>query len=162
MYQLSHQICRIVAALENWYPLKCGFLKKSFIMNAPLVSCPFPVITFGWVQQQTHPKVMTGNGQLTRGAFIINDFFRNPHFKWWLNSIGIFDKITYLPIFVMSVGRCLETIIFVIRLSFGFSLNFDDNIMHIQSNLAIKNFLVTKKLFLKVKCSVLVLKVPYT
>ena len=29
---------------------KCRFLKKSFIMNAPLVSCPFPVITFGWVQ----------------------------------------------------------------------------------------------------------------
>ena len=26
--------------------LKCGFLKKSFIMNAPLVICPFPVITF--------------------------------------------------------------------------------------------------------------------
>ena len=54
--------------------LKCGFLKKSYIMNAPLVSCPFPVIVFGCVQQQTHPKVMTGNGQLTRGAFIINDF----------------------------------------------------------------------------------------
>ena len=54
--------------------LKFGFLKKSFIMNAPLVSCPFAVITFGWVQQQTYPKVMTGNGQLTRGAFIINEF----------------------------------------------------------------------------------------
>ena len=63
--------------------LKCGFLKKSFIINAPLVSCPFPVITFGLVQQQTHPKVMTGNGQLTRGAFIINDFVRNPHFSRW-------------------------------------------------------------------------------
>ena len=46
-----------------------------------LVSCPFSVITFGWVQQQTHPKVMTGNEQLTRGAFIINDFLRNPHFS---------------------------------------------------------------------------------
>ena len=32
-------------------------------------------------KQQTHPKVMTGNGQLTRGAFIINDFLRNPHFS---------------------------------------------------------------------------------
>ena len=49
-------------------------------MNAPLVSCPFAVIRFGWVQQQTHPKRMTVNGQLTRGAFIINDFLRNPHF----------------------------------------------------------------------------------
>ena len=35
-------------------------------------------------EQQTHPKrpkVMTGNGQLTRGPFMINDFLRNPHFK---------------------------------------------------------------------------------
>ena len=27
------------------------------------------------------PKVMTGNRQLTRGAFIRNDFLRNPHFR---------------------------------------------------------------------------------
>ena len=27
-------------------------------MNAPLVSCPFPVITFGWVCCCTHPKVI--------------------------------------------------------------------------------------------------------
>ena len=50
-------------------------------MDAPLVSCPFPVIRFEWVQQQTHPKRMTGNGQLTRGAFRINDLLRNPHFR---------------------------------------------------------------------------------
>ena len=37
--------------------LKCGFRKKAFIMNAPQLS--IFVITFGWVQQQTHPKVMT-------------------------------------------------------------------------------------------------------
>jgi hypothetical protein len=61
--------------------LKCGLHKKLFIMNSPLVSCPFPVIPFGWMQQLTHPKVMTGNGQLTRGTFIINDFLRNPHFS---------------------------------------------------------------------------------
>ena len=53
--------------------LKCGFHNKSFILNAPLVSCPIPVIRSGWVQQQTHPKRMTGIGQLTRGAFRIND-----------------------------------------------------------------------------------------
>ena len=34
------------------------------------------------LQQQTHSKVMTGNGQLTRDAFIINDFLRNSHFNW--------------------------------------------------------------------------------
>ena len=69
--------------------LKCKFLKKSFIMNAPLASCPFPVITFGWVQQQTHPKVMTGNGQLTRGAFIINEFLKNPHFSGWADPEAV-------------------------------------------------------------------------
>ena len=50
--------------------LKYGFHNKSFILNAPLVSCPIPVIRFGWVQQQTHPKRMTGIGQLTRGALL--------------------------------------------------------------------------------------------
>ena len=53
--------------------LKYGFHNKSFILNAPLVSCPIPVIRSGWVQQQTHQKRMTGIGQLTRGAFRIND-----------------------------------------------------------------------------------------
>jgi hypothetical protein len=43
------------------------------------------VAYFQWVQQQTHPKVMTGNGQLTRGEFIKKDFLRNPHFsKGWV------------------------------------------------------------------------------
>ena len=53
--------------------LKYGFHNKSFILNAPLVSCPIPVIRFGWVCCCTHPKRMTGIGQLTRGAFRIND-----------------------------------------------------------------------------------------
>ena len=35
--------------------LKCGFLKKSFIMIAPLVSYPSPVITFGWVGATAKP-----------------------------------------------------------------------------------------------------------
>ena len=38
--------------------LKCGFCKKSFIMNAQVSSAYLFVITFGWVQQQTHPTVM--------------------------------------------------------------------------------------------------------
>ena len=67
--------------LELSLVLKCGFLNKSFIMNEPLVSCPFPVINFWWVCCCTHPKVTTENGQMTRGAFIINDFLRNPHFS---------------------------------------------------------------------------------
>ena len=58
---------------KNIFALICGFHKKSFIMNAPLVSCPFPVIRFGWVCCCTHPKRKIGIGQLTRGAFRIND-----------------------------------------------------------------------------------------
>ena len=42
------------------------------------------------------PKVMTGNRQLTRGAFIRNDFLRNPHFRKKTRKI---KKITYLWIF---------------------------------------------------------------
>ena len=57
-----------------------GFHNKSFILNAPLVSCPIPVIRSGWVQQQTHPIRMTGIGQLTRGAFRIKDLLLNLHF----------------------------------------------------------------------------------
>ena len=54
--------------------LKYGFHNKSFILNAPLVSCPIPVIPFGWVCCCTYLEGMTGTGQLTRGAFRINDF----------------------------------------------------------------------------------------
>ena len=66
---------------KNIVALICGFHKKSFIMNAPLVSCPFPVIRFGWVCCYIHPQRMTENGQLTRGAFITNDCLRNLHFR---------------------------------------------------------------------------------
>ena len=89
---LNYTHCDIIChmELETWYGiwdelLKCGFHmttnKKSFIMNALLVSYPFPVIRFGWVCCCTHPQGMTGNGQLTRGTFMINDFLRNPHFR---------------------------------------------------------------------------------
>jgi hypothetical protein len=55
---------------------KCGFLKKSFMINVG--------------RCYTYPNVMTGNGQLTRGAFIKNDFLRNPHFK-----LNFYDQIDY-------------------------------------------------------------------
>ena len=45
----------------------------------------------------THPKVMTGNGQLTK----INDFLRNPHF----NRIGIMDLI-----YITRVGVVMKSI----------------------------------------------------
>ena len=62
---------------SSW--LKCGYLNKC-ILNATLFSCPFQFIRFGWVCCN-HPKRMTGNGQLTRGAFRINDLLRNPYFN---------------------------------------------------------------------------------
>ena len=37
-----------------------------------------------WMRQQTHPKWMTGNGQLIRDAFRINDLLRNPYFSAYL------------------------------------------------------------------------------
>ena len=45
--------------------LNCGFRKKSFIMNAPA----------------NPPNSDDRYAQLTRGAFIINDFLQNPHFS---------------------------------------------------------------------------------
>ena len=45
-------------------PIKCGFHNKSFTMNAPLVS---------W-ETANPPKSDDRYAQLTRGAFIINDF----------------------------------------------------------------------------------------
>ena len=37
------------------------FISSISFLNEPLISCTLAifVITFGWVQQQTHPKVMT-------------------------------------------------------------------------------------------------------
>ena len=60
--------------------LKCGFLKKSFIMNATLVSCPS---LLGAYLSATANPPKSGNGQLTRGAFIINYFIRNIHFRYY-------------------------------------------------------------------------------
>ena len=74
---------------DGWIILKCGFLKKSFIMNAPLVSCQFPAITFGlWVGATANPpKSDDWKWELTRGAFIINGFLRNSHFSFFLYTV---------------------------------------------------------------------------
>ena len=48
------------------------------------------------VARSSHPKVITGNGQLTKGAFIINDFLRNPHFMQAQKHVT-FTRITKLP-----------------------------------------------------------------
>jgi hypothetical protein len=42
-----------------------------FITDASPVSWPFPVIKVCWVTYCTHLILMTGNGQLTRGAFVM-------------------------------------------------------------------------------------------
>ena len=122
VWQLT-DVCRILAILDKefWseFPhgkqlaspiyLKCGFLKKSFIMNAPLVSCPFPVIRFGWVCCCTHPKRMTGNGQLTRCAFRINDLLRNPHFCTKNFNIHRLTKLRNWAKYVIKSNRYIGT-----------------------------------------------------
>ena len=42
------------------------FLKNHLIMNARWLVDHFQSSLFGWVQQQTQQKVMSGNGQLTK------------------------------------------------------------------------------------------------
>ena len=60
--------------------LKSGFLMKSFIMNAPLW-VEHLLITFGWVQHSKSTKKWWLKCSTHKGAFIINDFLRNPHFR---------------------------------------------------------------------------------
>ena len=57
---------------------KCGFLKKVFNYECTFVSWPFPVITFGWVQQQNisvatenPPKSDDWKWSTDKSAFII-------------------------------------------------------------------------------------------
>ena len=74
-----------------WFPLhlKYGFCNKSFILNAPLVSCPIPVIRFGWVCCCTHPKQMTGIGQsVLKQSYIEID----NYWKWATDQRCIQNK----------------------------------------------------------------------
>ena len=49
-------------------------LKRNLPCSHFFLKCNKTPLLKSLLQQQTHLKVMTGNGQLTRGAFIINDF----------------------------------------------------------------------------------------
>ena len=60
--------------------LKSRFLKKSFIMNAPLW-VKHLLITFWWVQHSKSTKKWWLKCSTHKCAFIINDFLRNPHFR---------------------------------------------------------------------------------
>ena len=72
--------------------LKYGFHNKSFVLNAPLVSCPIPVIRFRWLSCCSHPKQMTRIGQLTRGAFRINDLLWNSYFRFQMHQRVKLDR----------------------------------------------------------------------
>ena len=67
--------------------LNCGFPKKPFIMNAPMW-VEHLLITFWWMQHSKPTKKWWLRCLTHKGAFIINDFLRNPHFNWW--SLQIF------------------------------------------------------------------------
>ena len=63
-------------------------VKKNFEFHRRVQKCHFGNFSLlakwqngGWVSCCTHPKVITGNGQLTRSVFIIIDFLRNLHFS---------------------------------------------------------------------------------
>ena len=76
---VAHSLTRCTTKTKK---LQDFFLLKHWQKTITKVWIFWEVIYYEWLmQQQTHPKVMTGNGQLTRDAFIIiNDFLRNPHF----------------------------------------------------------------------------------
>ena len=71
------------------FSLKYGLHNKSFILNAPLVSCPIPVICFGWVCCCTHPKQMTGIGQSVLKQFYIEI---DNYWKWATDQRCIQNK----------------------------------------------------------------------
>ena len=64
MHHFREISLNLMLCLSMQANLKCGFRKKSFVMNALGLECTssqlsISVITFGWVQRQTHPKLMT-------------------------------------------------------------------------------------------------------
>ena len=68
--------------------LKCGFHNKSFIVNAPWVSCPIAVIRFGWVCCFTHPAWITENWAIDQ---------RRIQNKWLVmkSILSIYTSINY-------------------------------------------------------------------
>ena len=66
--------------------LKCGFHKEVIYYGCTSSQLSIFVITFGWVPDlvgatANPPKSDDRYAQLTRGAFIINEFLQNPHFN---------------------------------------------------------------------------------
>ena len=53
---------------------------NAFNHECTFVSWPFPFITFWLICCCTHPKVITGNGQLTKVQSGLNDFLKNAYF----------------------------------------------------------------------------------
>ena len=67
-WKISKFVYSTYSKKNGYEELDYGFLKKLFLKSAPLSVDHFQssLLAFGWVQQQTHPKVMTGNGQLAK------------------------------------------------------------------------------------------------
>ena len=86
------------------------FITSHLFLNAPLISCPIRVISSGWVQQQTHPKWMTGIGQLTKGAFRIKDLLWNPHFTYHILKHYRWQFLKLLPYAPFMIHKSLRQI----------------------------------------------------
>ena len=83
-------------------PLQYGFFTKSFNYKCTFVSWPFPAIAFGWVQQQTHPKVMTNMlncPEFTKSILTWTKNWRNcsTDFAWQQQDI-LAENLYYLTI----------------------------------------------------------------
>ena len=69
--------------------LKCGFLKKLFIMNAPLCSWTslHPFLELLVCAHTKSAKKWWRDFQLHKGTFLINDLLRNPHDSYLRHEI---------------------------------------------------------------------------
>ena len=79
------------AAADVWlYQLNCGFHKKSFILNATLVSCPFPSSLLGGcnskLTQKWGWKWATDQSCIQNKWLLWNPYFRSLDFfvAWWI------------------------------------------------------------------------------
>ena len=68
------------------HALMCQCTKMWILQEVIFYECTSSQLRVGLL---LHPEVLTRYAQLTRGAFIINDFLQNPHFSFFnhlLNS----------------------------------------------------------------------------
>ena len=94
-------------SLKKMHDLKFGFLKKSFIMNATLW-VEHLLITFWCVQHSKPTKKWWLRCSTHKGAFIINDFLRNPHFSQFGSNLGQNQRTTQATFFTFHKSHIIR------------------------------------------------------